>query len=68
MDEDERTKIMQEAYNLGARMVKAIRDKEIFPEQERELQMFFEGMKMAVEMYKEDWPFEYEYWKSHWGV
>jgi len=67
-DEDERTKIMQEAYNLGTRIVKAIKGKETFPEQEQELDMFFEGMKMVVEMYKEDWPFEYEYWKSHWGV
>jgi len=68
MDEDERVKIKQEAYNLGDRMVKAIKDKEIFPEQEQALQMFFEGMAMVVEMKKEEWPFEYEYWKSHWGM
>jgi len=68
MDEDERVKIKQEAYNLGDRMVKAIKDKEIFPEQEQALQMFFEGMAMVVEMKKEEWPFEYDYWKSRWGM
>jgi multimeric flavodoxin WrbA len=68
MDEDERVKIKQEAYNLGDRMVKAISNKEIFPEQEQALQMFFEGMAMVVEMKKEEWPFEYDYWKSRWGM
>jgi len=66
--EDEWTQIIQEAANLGSRMVKAIRSKEVFPDQEQKLQRIFEEAKMVVEFYKEEWTFEYEYWKSHWGL
>ena len=66
--EDERIRIMQEAADIGSRMAKAISSKEAFPDQESERQEFFEGIKMVVELHKEDWPFEYEYWESHWGL
>ena len=66
--EDERTRIMREASDLGSRMVKCIRNKEVFPDQEQVLQRIFEEAKMVVEVYKEEWTYEYEYWKSHWGL
>jgi len=67
-DEDERTQIMQKAADLGNRVVKSIGNKEVFPDQQQQLQQFFEAAKMVVEFFKEEWPFEHEYWKSHWGV
>jgi len=67
-DESERAQVMQRASDLGGRMVEAIKSKEVFPDQEQELQRIFEEAKMVVEFFKEEWPFEYEYWKSHWGV
>jgi len=67
-NEDERMQIMQKAADLGKRVVKSIRNKEIFPDQQQELLQFFESAKMVVEFFKEEWTFEYDYWKSHWGV
>lgn len=67
-NEEERTRIMNEAADLGSRMVKAIRNKEVFPDQEQTLQRVFEEAKMVVQAFKEEWTFEYEYWKSHWGL
>jgi multimeric flavodoxin WrbA len=68
VDEDERSKIMESAASLGRRMVKAIKEKEIFQDQENEINEFFEMVRAMITMQKDIWPFEYEYWKSHWGV
>lgn len=68
IDEDERAKVFDSAAKLGKRMVEAISGKEIFPEQEEERDGYFERMKALVTMQQERWPFEYEYWKSHWGL
>ena len=67
-DEDERAKIMESAANLGNRVVKAIRSKEIFPDQEAERNEFFETLKCVATMQKEVWPFAYEYMNSRWGL
>jgi len=67
-DKDERARIIKEAYNLGNKMVKAIESREVFPDQEQDLKHIFEQAKMLVEVFKDEWVFEYEYWKSHWGL
>jgi hypothetical protein len=59
---------MESAANLGSRIVKAIRNKEVFPDQAAERSEFFEMLKCVAAMQKEVWPFVYEYWNSHWRL
>ena len=66
-DEDEHDRVMQEAANLGERLVKAIQNGERFPEQEGGLLTAFESMRMMIQLYPDEWKFEYDYWKSHYG-
>ncbi|MCP4629557.1 MAG: flavodoxin family protein [bacterium] len=66
-DKDERKQIMQSAANLGSRIVKAISGRKIFSDQEEERREFFEGMGRVVELLKDKWPYEFEYWQTHWG-
>ena len=65
--EDERTRGPKygEAAVLGARLVEAIRTRAAFPEQEKERHAFFQRMKELIGFRKDEWPYEYEYWKSH---
>jgi multimeric flavodoxin WrbA len=67
-DEDERAQVMKSASDLGVRMVKAISGRETFPDQEKKRQEYFEQIKWLVQLQKEVWPFEYEYWQTHWGL
>jgi multimeric flavodoxin WrbA len=53
-----------EARGLGARLLQAIGNKDTFPEQETIHREFFQRMKQLVIARKEQWPFEYEYWRS----
>ena len=66
-DEDENSRVMQEALDLGKRLVKAIENKETFPEQEEGLLITFEAMKMMIQLYETEWNFEYDYWKNNHG-
>jgi hypothetical protein len=52
------------AADLGRRLVEAIRRRRTFPEQEAERRAFTERMKHLVIARREEWPFEYENWKS----
>ena len=64
--EDERTRGPKygEAAVLGARLVEAIRARAAFPDQENERHAFFQRMKELVGFRKDEWPYEYKYWKS----
>ena len=66
-DEDEHARVMQEASDLGKRLVKAIEEKKTYPEQEEGLLISFESMKMMIQLYQEEWNFEYDYWKTNYG-
>jgi len=61
-DAAENEKLMKSAADLGRRMVKAIQDNEIFPEQVEDCNQSFEIMKYMVMMLKERWPFAWNYW------
>jgi multimeric flavodoxin WrbA len=65
--EDERTRGPKcgEAAILGARLVEAIRTRAKFPEQDNERAAFSRRMKELVGFRKDEWPYEYNYWKSH---
>lgn len=56
--------VIKAAGGLGARLVDAIRRKATFPEQEAERRAFAGRMESLVMMRQDEWPFEYEQWKS----
>jgi len=68
IDNEEQAQVLLSAVDIGANMVKAFKSKEIFPDQQTELEENFEMMKMVVQFQKDNWPFKYEYWKRHWGL
>ena len=68
IDNDEQTQVLLSADNLGANMVKAFKNKEIFPDQKKELEENFETMEMVVQFQKDNWPFKYKYWENNWGL
>jgi len=67
-DPEEKAQLMKDAVTLGKRMVEAIKNRETFPEQADEHNQSFEIMKYMVMMLREEWPFAWEYWNSHWGM
>jgi multimeric flavodoxin WrbA len=52
------------ACELGAGLVKAIRDKQTYPDQVPQHEAFFSRMKALIQFRKDAWPYEYELWKS----
>jgi len=67
-DADENARLTETAAALGTRMVDAIKNQEIFPEQEEELSQAFEIMKFMVVTLQEEWPFVWDYWNTHWDM
>ena len=61
---DQRAQVFKQAGRLGHTLVKAFDGKEVFPEQQPERQAFFQRMKNLITFRQEDWPYEYEHWKS----
>jgi hypothetical protein len=59
--------ITSRATDPGKRLVQAWRNKEFFPEIQGKMGTFKERMRQLMEYRKEEWPYEYEYWKEHWG-
>jgi len=53
-----------EAAALGERLIAAIREREMFSDQAKERQAFFDRMKSLIELRKDEWPHEYRYWKN----
>ena len=64
MRDDMSGPLLEASADLGARLVEAIRTKATFPEQADERRRFYERMKQIVSAQKNEWKFEYEYWKS----
>ena len=64
MEEKAREPKLKAAAALGARLVEAIRDKKTYPSQVAVQRAFYQRMKMLVTMRKDDWAYEYKYWKS----
>jgi multimeric flavodoxin WrbA len=59
-----RDALAAKAAALGTRLADAIRGKETFRDQEARRQEFYERMRALVQMRKDEWPYEYEYWKE----
>jgi multimeric flavodoxin WrbA len=60
-DPDTLAEIEKEAAALGLRLVQAIHEQEVYPEQEEERERGFQVMEFLVETMKKDWPLAYEY-------
>ncbi len=56
--------VMESAQRLGADLVADIRERPAFLDQEREKTAFAERMKHLVISRKDEWPFEYAYWRK----
>ena len=54
----------KEAFALGQELVKAIRTKKVYPDQEAVHKERREFFKALVEMNKDLWTHQYEYWKK----
>jgi len=63
-DEKARAEILDTAAGLGRRFTQSIGKKKTYPRQADARRAFFERMKMLVTMNKDNWPYEYRYWKS----
>lgn len=66
-DAGEAPEVLREARDLGRRLAEAIKTQQRFPEQEEERQTCFELMRWLVEENRDKWPYEYEYWQTHWS-
>ena len=62
------TRVTEEAAALGKGMVDAIKNRQTFPEQEDERNQAFEIMKFMVMTLREEWPFAWDYWNTHWDL
>ena len=60
--------IASRALGLGNRLVLSWKNKESFPEIQERMAAFRERMRRLIEYRKEEWPYEYEYWKKHRGL
>jgi len=67
-DDDERRTVFAETEALAKQFVEAINTKAPIPDQEEKRQQIFGMMKIMVCNKKEDWPHEYEYWHTRWGI
>lgn len=66
-DPEQAPEVLEEARDLGKRLVGSIAAKQRFPEQEEALEQSFEIMRWLVEEHKDKWPYEYEFWQTHWS-
>jgi hypothetical protein len=53
----------KEAFTLGQELAEVIREKKVYPDQEAVHQEMRGRFKALVEMNKDIWTHEYEYWK-----
>lgn len=60
--------IKNDAMNLGKKLVESCESKASFPEIEKAQAEFKERMQMLLQFRKEEWPYEYEYWREHYGM
>ena len=56
------------ALRLGRNLVKAWKEKKAFPRAEQEMAAFRERMRWLVGSRKNEWGYEYDYWRKHLGL
>jgi multimeric flavodoxin WrbA len=60
--------ISSRALELGKRLVVSWKDKATTPELETKMQAFKERMQRLITWRKDEWPFEYDYWRRYRGL
>lgn len=60
--------IRNNAFELCKKLVLSWKDKVVFPESEKIIGQFKERMQQLILWRKEEWPYEYQYWKKHRGL
>jgi len=60
--------IRNQAFALGEKLVQAWKSQETAPRFEQEAAQFRERMRSLILRRKEEWPYEYEYWKKYRGL
>ena len=63
--EDFPENIRRKALELGKNLVRSWKEKAVFSETEEVRKSFQERMRTLMLYRKEDWPYEYEFWKKH---
>jgi hypothetical protein len=53
---------------LGKKLVRSWKETALFPEAEEVRKSFQQRMRNLMLYRKEDWPYEYEFWKKHRGL
>ncbi len=53
---------------LASTLVAAIKVGQPIADQEEYREQTFSMMQFMVSNKRDDWPYEYQYWKEHWGV
>jgi multimeric flavodoxin WrbA len=56
------------ARALGQRLVQAWKIKETFPDIQQQMAAFKERMRQLMQYRRQEWPYEYDYWKRVWGI
>jgi len=67
-DYDFPAKTREKAFALGEKLVKAWGAKEITPEYQKITLQFKERMRSLILWRRQEWPYEYEYWKACRGL
>jgi multimeric flavodoxin WrbA len=60
--------IRNAAFELGKNLVLSWRVKAVLPENEKTISEFKERMRSLMLWRKDEWPYEYQYWKKHRGL
>jgi multimeric flavodoxin WrbA len=60
--------VQSKAVDLGRRLVQSWKDRVTFPEAERRIFQFSERMRALMLYRKDEWTYEYDYWKKHRGL
>ena len=66
--EDFPEEILRKAHEVGKKLVTSWKEKAVIPEVEEVRKAFRERMRNLMLYRKEDWPYEFEFWKKHRGL
>ena len=67
-DEDERANLCAEVSELARKLVAAIQSKQPIADQVDYREQTFSMMRYMVTNKRDEWQYEYRYWKEHWGL
>ncbi len=60
--------VQKDAFEQGKKLVLSWKEKAVSPENEKTISSFKERMRSLMLWRKDEWPYEYRYWKTHRGL